>query len=176
MNNHDPNASSNYLMYVNVNNLYRWAIRKKLPIDNFERDYEIDKFTSNFNRNYNEHCDTWYLLEVDIASPENLHESHRYLPFLPVAKDKLLTTLDDKRNYIVTISTLKQALDHGLSLQKVHRVISFRQEAWLKPYIDKNTKLRKCAKNNFEKDFFKLMNNAVFRKTIENVSHRSDVK
>ena len=70
---------------------------------------------------------------------ENLHESHRYLPFLPVKKDKLLTTLEDKTNYIVTLSTLKQALDHGLSLKKVHRVISFRQEAWLKPYIDKNT-------------------------------------
>ena len=117
-----------------------------------------------------------YLLEVDIAYPENLHESHRYLPFLPVRKDKLLTTLEDKQNYIVTITTLKQALDHGLSLQKVHRVISFWQEAWLKPYIDKNAELRKYAKNDFENDFSKLMNNAVFRKTMENVRNRRDVK
>ena len=101
---------------------------------------------------------------------------HRYLPFLPVKKDKLLTTLEDKTNYIVTLSTLKQALDHGLSLKNVHRVISFRQEAWLKPYIDRNTELGKCAKNDFEKDFFKLMNNAVFQITMENVRNRRDVK
>ena len=174
--NHDTNAPSNYSMYVDANNLYGWAMCKKLPIDNFQWDYQIDKFTCDFIRNYDENCDTGYLLEVNIAYPENLHESHRYLPFLPVRKDKLLTTLEDKQNYIVTITTLKQALDHGLSLQKVHRVISFRQQAWSKPYIDKNTELRKCAKNDFEKDFFKLMNNAVFGKTMESVRNRRDVK
>ena len=119
---------------------------------------------------------TGYLLEVDIEYPKKLHEAHRDLPFLPIKKNKLLTTLEDKENYVVHIATLKQALLHGLKLEKVHRVISFRQEAWLKPYIDKNTELRKNAKNEFEKDFFKLMKNAVFGKTIENVRNRRDVK
>ena len=58
--------------------------------------------------------------------------------------------------------TLKQALNHGLILKKVHQVIQFNQKAWLKPYINMNTKLRKEAKNEFEKDFFKIMNNSVF--------------
>ena len=107
---------------------------------------------------------------------KKLHEAHRDLPFLPIKKKKLLTTLEDKENYLVHIAALKQALLHGLKLEKVHRVISFRQEAWLKPYIDKNTELRKNAKNEFEKDFFKLMKNAVFGKTIENVRNRRDVK
>ena len=176
MNNHDPNAPSNYLMCVDANNLYGWGMCKKQPLNNFQWDHQIDKYTSDFIRNYDENCDIGYLLDVDIEYPENLHELHRYLPFLPVKKDKLLTTLEDKTNYIVTLSTLKQALDHGLSLKKVHRVISFRQEAWLKPYIDKNTELRKCAKNDFEKDFFKLMNSAILGKTIENVRNRRDVK
>ena len=96
--------------------------------------------------------------------------------FFPSEKDKLLTTLEDKKNYIVHISSLHLALKHGLSLQKVHSVISYRQTAWLKPYIDKNTELRKFAKNDFEKDIFKLMNNSVFGKTMENVRNRRDVK
>ena len=74
------------------------------------------------------------------------------------------------------IRSLKHALDHGLILKKVHRVIQFNQEAWLKEYIDMNTELGQQAKNDFEKDFFKLMNNSVFGKTMENVGNHRDIK
>ena len=89
---------------------------------------------------------------------------------------KLVCKSYDKNNYVVHTTSLKQALDHGLTLKKVHRVIQFNQEAWLKKYIDTNTKLRKEAKNDFEKEFFKLMNNAVFAKSMENVRKHRDIK
>ena len=90
--------------------------------------------------------------------------------------EKLITSAVDEEKYVIQISALKEALDHGLILKKVHRVIEFRQEAWLKPYIDMNTKLRTEARNDFEKDFFKLMNNSVFGKTMENVRNHRDIK
>ena len=89
---------------------------------------------------------------------------------------KLVCNLNYKKNYIVHINVLKSALDQGLNLKKVHRIIEFEQEAWLKEYIDVNTKLRKKTTNDFEKDFFKLMNNAVFGKTMENVRKHRDIK
>ena len=89
---------------------------------------------------------------------------------------KFVRTIEDKKNYVVHIRALKQALNNGLILKQVHRVIQFSQEAWLKPHIDMNTKLRKDAKNGFEKDFFKLMNNVVFRETMENVRNHRDIK
>ena len=89
---------------------------------------------------------------------------------------KLVCNLYDQNNCAVHIRSLKQALDHGLIFKKVHRLIQFIQEAWLKEYIDRNTELRKQAKNDFEKDFLKLMNNPDFEKTMENVGKYKDFK
>ena len=105
---------------------------------------------------------------------------HSDLPFLPERMKideckKLVCNLYDKKSYVVHIRLLKQALNHGLTLKKVHGVIQFNLEAWIKPNIDMNTELRKQAKNDFEKDFFKL-NNAVFGKTMENVRKHRDIK
>ena len=114
-------------------------------------------------------------------NPKNLHTLHSDLPFLPERMKsnkcaKLVCTVQDKENYVVHIRALKQALNHGYILKKVQGVIEFRQEAWLKPYVDMNTELRKEAKNESEKDFFKLMNNSVFGKTMENVRNHRDTK
>ena len=84
--------------------------------------------------------------------------------------------MQNKKNYVIDIVALKQALNHGLKLIKVHKIIQFDQEAWLMPYIDMNTRLRKDVKNDFEKDFPKLMSNAVFEKTIENIRKHRNIK
>ena len=118
----------------------------------------------------------------DVQYLAKLHELHNDLPFLPEKMKiknfgKLVANLHDKTEYVIHIRNLKQALNHGLILKKVHKVNKFNQNAWLKPYIDMNTDLRKKAKIDFEKDFFKLMNNAVFGKTMENVrTHRDIIK
>ena len=90
--------------------------------------------------------------------------------------NKLVCNLYDKKKYVVHINSLKQALNHGLKLKKIHGIIEFNQEAWLNSYIDMNTELRKLAKNDLEKDLFKLMNNSVFGKTMENIRKHRDTK
>ena len=151
---------------------------QKLPVRNFKWMEKDD--ISKFIKDYDENSDKGYILEVDVEYPKNLHKLHSDLPFLPERmkinkSTKLVCHIQNKENYVVQIRALKQALDHGLKLTKVHRVIEFRQEAWLKPYIDMNTELRKHAKNDFEKDFFKLMNNSAYGKTMENVRNRKDI-
>ena len=130
--------------------------------------------------NFRNMCIKVYELEVDVKYPKNLHDLHSDLSFLPKTMkinkcNKLVCNLYDKKNYVIHIRSFKQALNHGIIIKKVHRVIQFNQEAWLKPYIDLNSELRKQVKNNFEKDLYKLMN-TVFGKTMENVRKHRDIK
>ena len=140
----------------------------------------ILKFNEDFIKNYDEDSDKGYIFEVDVEYPKNLHDLHSDLRFLPERMkinkfNKLLCNLYDKNNYVVHIRSLKQALNLIL-LKRVHRVVQFNQKAWLKEYTDMNTELRKQAKNDFEKVFFKLMDNSGFGKTMENVRKHGDIK
>ena len=112
--------------------------------------------------------------------PKELHENNNELPFLVEKikigrEEKLVPNLKHKKRYVVHIKALDQALKHGLRLKKVHRIIKF-QQRWMKAYIMLNTRLRKEAKNEFEKDFFMLMNSSVFGKTMENIRNHKDMK
>ena len=180
MENYNNNEESSFIQYLDANNLYGWAMSKKLPVNGFKwTDNNI--INEKFIKNYNENDKKGYILEVDVKYPKKLHDLHSDLPFLPERMEinkckKLVCNLYDKKKYVVHIKSLKQALNHGLKLKKIHRIIEFNQEAWLKPYINMNTELRKLARNNFEKGLFKLMNNSVFGKTMENIRKHRDIK
>ena len=181
MKDYDRKKKSSYIQYLDANNLHGKAMTEKLPVRGFRWMDDISKIDEDFVKVYNKNDNKGYILDVDVDYPNKLQNLHSDLPFLPERMvinntKKLVCYLNDKKNYIVHINVLKQALDHGLKLRKVHRVIEFDQEAWLKEYIDVNTELRKKATNDFEKDFFKLMNNAVFDKTMEIVRNHRDIK
>ena len=181
MKDYDKKKKSSYIQYLDANNLYGKAMSEKLPVRGFRWMDDISKIDEDFVKDYDKNNNKGYILDVDIDYPNKLQNLHSDLPFLPERMvinntKKLVCNLNDKKNYTVHITVLKQALDHGLKLRKVHRVSEFEQEAWLKEYIDVNTELRKKATNDFEKDFFKLINNAVFGKTMENVRKHRDIK
>ena len=156
---------------------------QKLPVNGFKwvKQKKLSKFNEDFIKNYDENSNKGYFLEVDIDHLKELFNLHEDLPFLPERKKvekvgKIICSIENKKKYAIQIRALKQALNRGLKLKKVHRVIQFKQKAWLKIYIDMNTKLRKNSKNEFEKNFFKLMNNSVFGKKMENVRDNRDIK
>ena len=177
----DKDKEVNYLQYLDANNLYGWAMSQPLPTgafrwincDSWNPKKLVDMLSA--EKNYG------YLLEVDVKYPKELHDLHNDIPFMCTKMkvngvEKLIPNLYDKEKYIIHIRALKQALDHGLVLEKIHRCIWFKQSPWMKEYIDFNTRLRTAAKNDFEKDFYKLMNNSVFGKTMENIRRHRDIK
>ena len=196
---YDPSKPTSYCMYLDANNLYGWAMSQKMPYDNhcWMTSDELERFNV---MNIPDDADEGYILEVDLDYPHEIHSHHNDLPLAPenrkVMKEewspytkelaerfhytnptqKLISDLHNKRNYVVHYRNLKLYLRLGLQLVKIHRGISFSQSYWLRDYIQLNTEKRKLAKNSFEKDFFKLMNNSVFGKTMENVRKRIDLK
>ena len=181
MKSYDKNEESSFREYLDANNLYVWEMSQPLPVDGFDRVKNLSKIDEDFIRNYDEDSDKGYIFDVDIEYPKELNDLHSDLPFLPeimkVNKcNKLVCNLYSKNNYVIHIRSLKQALNHGLILKKVNRVIQFNQEAPLKEYIDMNTDLRKKAGSDFESNSFRLMNNSVFGMTFVNVKKHRGIR
>ena len=139
--------------------------------------YQYAKANKKYMKDYDKNKESSYLQYWDRNNLNELHNDF-YLKESKLKKSKSLQLIYmiNKTEYVIHIRNLKQALDHGLVFKKVHKVMKFYHNSWLKPYIDRNTVLRKEAKNDFEKDFFKSMNNAVFRKTMENLRKHRDIK
>ena len=197
---YDKSKPSSYISYLDANNLYGLAMCKKLPYGDFKWYY--GRMDEKRVLKYCDDDDIGYILEVDLDYPKELHDLHKDYPLAPeimsinenmlskVQKDihkyfygkdasdektnKLVLNVMDKKKYVLHISALKFYLQHGLRLKKVHRAISFKQANFLKPFIEFNTEKRKNANNDFEADLFKLMNNSVYGKTMENVRKHGD--
>lgn len=171
---YDSEKKDNYIMYWDANNLYGWAMSQPLPYKCFTW-IEFDQIT--FNLKSLSSLEKGYVLEVDIEYPNELHDCHNEFPLAAEHyMDKLCPNLYNKKNYVVQLYNLNYYLEKGMKLIKIHRILSYDQKPWMKDYIDFNSCKRKTARNEFEKDFYKLMNNAVFGKTMENIFKRVDIR
>ena len=193
MKDYDKRRHNKHIMYLDANNLYGYAMSQALPTGNFRwlNDEEIDEINLD---EFKEDNTKGLILEVDLEYPKELHDHHNDYPLAPekmkvtnnmlsnYCKDiaekynisigqvhKLIPNLQNKTKYVIHYRNLQLYVSLGLRLVKVHRALEFDQSRWLKKYIDFNNNKRKIAKNSFEKDFFKLMNNSVFGKTAENL-------
>ena len=170
---YDPKRENSHIIYFDANNLYGFIMMQKLPYRGFEWMTE-------------EELENWKeipcAIEVDLEYPKELHDAHNDLPLCPELKEiknnikKLIPNLNDKEKYVIHYRTLLLCLELGLKIKNIHRGIKFEESEWLKPYIEKNTGLRTLATNDFDKDFFKLGNNSVFGKGMENELNRCSVE
>ena len=190
MKTYDSNSPNKYITYLDANNLYGWAMSQPLPAHGSEwmSEEELKNWRNNASSSGCETSEAC-ILEVDLEYPKERHDLHNDYSLAPErlkiggieqspmrSTEKLIPNLYDKKNYVVHHKALKQYESLGLKITKIHKGIKFEESVWLKPYIDLNTELRTKAKNDFEKDFFKLMNNSVFGKTMENIRNRVDIR
>ena len=196
---YDESKPNSYIMYLDANNLYGWAMGKPLPKSGFK--WKRVMPTEEEILNKKENAKKGWILEVDLEYPAELHKEHNSYPLAPEKKvvkkenmsdyqnnlikeldlkipnsKKLLLTLEDKKDYVVHYENLKFYLKQGMKLKRVKKALEFEQECWMEPYIRMNTEFRKQGKNEFEKNFYKLMNNSVFGKTMENLRNRVDIR
>ena len=180
MENYNPDEESKFITYLDANNLYGWGMSQKLPYKKFRWMCEYKAYCLK-PLQIDADGDTGYILQVDLEYPKDLHNLHNDYPLAPENMnidrvDKLTPNLNNKTMYILHLKNLQLYLSLRLKLTKIHQVLVFDQKDWMRPYIDLNTSLRTASKNDFEKDFFKLMNNSVFGKTMENIRNRIDVR
>ena len=168
----NSNEPSTYIQYLDANNLYGWAMSKPLPTHGFKwmKDNELNVWEK-----------TPCILEVDLEYPKELHDLHNDYPLAPEQIEvnktkKLIPNLWNKKNYVIHYENLKQCLNFGLKITNIHRGLKFKESEWLKKYIALNTDLRTKAINEFEKEQYKLMNNSVFGKTMEQIRNRVNIK
>lgn len=173
-----------YIIYLDATNLYGYAMSQYLPQKDFvwlsqEEITDIEKVIKDIS----DTAETGYVLEVDLEYPKELHDAHNDLPFCPEnlvppnsKYSKLIPNLRSKEKYIIHYTYLKQCLNFGLILTKIHRAVKFTQTPWLKEYINLNTNLRNSSKNKFDRNLYKTKNNSIYGKTMENVDRRVDVK
>jgi len=203
--NYDPSKPDVHLMYWDANNLYGWAMSQSLPEGKFRwlEDHEIEAIDWSKTR---KNSDTGYVLECDLEYPEELHDKHNDYPLAPerlavnakmwsstqrdlhmvytqkdafvtgMSSTKLVPNLYSKTRYCVHSRNLKFYLKQGMRLTKVYRAIEFKQSAWMRVYIEKNQNLRAASTSDFEKNFYKLMNNACYGKTCENQRKRTNIQ
>ena len=181
MKNYNPEKPSSYIQYLDANNLYGWAMSQPLPTHGFKWEENITKEKVLDILEQGSQSSKGYIFDVDLLYPNHLWEKHNDYPLAPEpikvdGVEKLICHFKPRNNYVLHYKNLKQYLNMGLKLKAVNRAISFKQSPWMEPYIRKNTELRKATDNSFEKDFFKLMNNSVFGKTIENIRKRQSIK
>ncbi|KAL4135021.1 hypothetical protein QTP88_006689 [Uroleucon formosanum] len=172
---YDDTKEDSWLVYQDCNNLYGWAMSQYMPYGGFKW---VEPNLEGLN-DLDDNSPIGRIYEVNVSYPKNLHDVHNDLPFLPQngipagsKVKKLMATFKRKTNYVIHYRNLQQAIANGLIVEKVHRVVQFDQSPWLAEYISLNTEMRKNATNEFEREFFKLMNNAVFGKTMESVRKR----
>jgi hypothetical protein len=178
MRDYDPKKPSIYILYLDANNLYGHSMSQPLPKSNFEFIKSPPDWHSIPDKS-----EIGYTYIVDLEYPPEIHDYLNDLPLCPVVKcppksktPKLLSTLEKKEQYVIHYRKLKYATSKGVKVTKVHGAVRYKQEDYLRGYIEANTKRRAGTDDKSKKNFYKLLNNSMFGKTMEDVRKRRDIR